>query len=283
MTFLEMILRGEGMQRYSLGAVVIGSSLGFAASGMAAGPVDYLRNYQLGLEYSNSSNYLHLSYKVDRQVGADPEVCKIDEADARSKICATPVDAGGGSGWGVILEQPFKKQGMFYFNADVGFSLRYLSGRWPNYDVPGQNVNLNQPLQNLSFNLVAAIIKPYVKFGITPEKYFPDILFTIGPSLQLSIGNVIINDVSEKVAFVSSSALIERNILNMLLANVEIVFMRFGEGSFGMFVASDHMGGRGTLFYPHKVDQMKDFMGYFSHKEGGVAYGFGLRIVMDWP
>ena len=65
---------------------------------------------------------------------------------------------------------------------------------------------------------------------------------------------------------------------------VEIVLWRFGEGALSLFTASDVSGSEeGTNFYPKEVDGMSNFKANFARNVDGEAFGFGLKLLLDWP
>jgi hypothetical protein len=266
------------MYRLNLGVLV---ALSFLISKPAfcfvSGVVDYVKQYQIGIDYSNSIDTVKLTYDTDA-AGGTPSSCKAVEGNAAKKECSVDMVAGGSSGFGLFLQRAFKKQGFWYFDYDLGFGARYLSG-----GIEKKNESLQGlPLKQAKFSLLSLVGKPYIQFGITPDR-FPDILLSVGPAIQVAMGNVSINDQSEKVVTGTSSYQGPMSLWHGFF-ELEIVLKRFGEGAFSVFSSSDFTGsGEGTKIYPKDVDGMSNFRGAFSHSVGGAAFGFGLKLVTPFP
>jgi hypothetical protein len=237
---------------------------------------DYVKQSQIGVDYSNSIDRVILSYEMDEGDYVPSSCVRLN--DGLSKRCSVTMLGGASNGWGVFLQAPFKKQGLFYLDWDVSFGARFLSG-----ELQGRDRNLQSlPLTDASFSLLAAIVKPYVQFGITPEGY-PDLLISLGPALQAAIGTVSVNGQSEVVAVGTSSVSGPLSLIQGFFA-IEAVIYRFGDGAFSLMASSDTTGhGQGTQIYPNTVDGMADFKGNFRRDVGGLAFGFGLKLVTPWP
>jgi hypothetical protein len=237
----------------------------------------YVNKYQIGLDYSNSTDRVALSYDA-AVTGGVPDTCQVMEGDSSRQRCQADMFGGGSSGWGVFLQPAFKKQGFFYGSWDVSFGARYLSGELP-------TKQRNKPgllLRSASFSLGAIVMKPYVEFGITPDR-FPDILFSLGPAVQVACGTVNLNDQPEEVLVGTSSVTGPMSIIHGFFA-MEVVVKRFGEGAFSFMLSRDVTGsGRGTKIYPKNIDGMSDIRGAFSRQIGGMAFGFGLKLLTPWP
>jgi hypothetical protein len=234
----------------------------------------YVKQYKIGVDYSNSMDYVGLSYSIDRQTNK-PSSCQVDSSDSNKYRCTAGMTGGSSSGFGLFLEKPFKKQGFFYFDWDVSLGARYLTGRL-------QNPDETSPLKSASFSLLAGVVKPYIEFGITPDR-FPDILITMGPAIQVATGKASINNDSSNVVVGTSSVTGPMSVLYGFSA-LEIVLKRFQDGYFSLVAMRDYSGnGEGSKFYPKSVDGMSDFKASFSHSVGGMAYGFGLKLLTNWP
>ncbi|MCX6119160.1 MAG: hypothetical protein NT027_16605 [Proteobacteria bacterium] len=239
--------------------------------------IQYVSQYQLGIDYSNSQDYVNLKYKTDAGSSV-PATCTRDSADPTKKICSVGMVGGSSSGFGIFLQRAFKKQGFWYFDYDVGFGVRYLNGKTAKQD----DALTGLPLKKASFELGAVLAKPYIQFGITPEKW-PDILLSLGPAMQVAIGKVKINDRTESVVFGTSSYAGPMSLWRGFF-EAEIVLKRFGDGAFSLFSSSDLTGqGEGTKVFNGDVDGMSDFRGAFSRNVGGGVFGFGLKLVTIWP
>ena len=242
-------------------------SLAFFASSAEAGLGKYLQQYNLGIDLTGSQDDVTMTYDMDRNA-ASSDVCSNDPDNADRKRCRVSMTAGASNGWGIFLQQPFKRQGFFYLTLDVGFGLRLLDGAREN--------KKGQPLESVQFTLIAFVAKPYLQFGITPKKWFPDILISIGPAAQVASGTVAVNDKKESVAIGTASGGGPGALFHGVF-ELEIVFVRFGEGAFSLFASSDYTGAEGTDFYPKEVDGMRDFKADFSRTVGGS------KLLFNWP
>jgi hypothetical protein len=237
----------------------------------------YLNQYQVGIDYANSIDRVNVSYDTS-SAGGEPKSCGILSSDPSKMRCEVGMVGGSSNGWGVFLQPAFKKQGFFYLNWDVSFGARYLSGALPKAE---QSLS-GLPMRKASFSLGAVVMKPYVQFGITPDRW-PDILISMGPAVQAAAGTVSINDKAERVMVGTSSLSGPMSVIHGFFA-LELVVRRFGEGAFSFILSRDVTGsGRGTKIYPKSIDGMSNFRGAFSRKVGGMAYGFGLKLVTPWP
>lgn len=235
---------------------------------------EYLRNYNIGIDYLNSNDQLRMSYEVPNSI---PAGCETSINNANNQRCSQTLQAGSSSGFGLFIQQPFQRQGFFYFNYDLGMALRYLNGSATEEDIL-LSKSKGLPLTEASFSLLAFLLKPYIQIGITPASSWPDIIFTIGPSVQLAAGYVSINKERENTAVISRGGI-------QLLAEMEVVLWRFGEGAFSLYTSTDNSGGEedATDFYPHAKDGMSDFKAEYARHVGGAAYGFGLKLLLNWP
>lgn len=265
------------LQRLFLALLLLRTSVAFA---LVSEVVNYVKQYKIGIDYTSSHDSMALSYQTDATSGV-PKSCALVSGDSSKMRCSVNMSAGrnSGSGFGLFLQHAFKKQGFWYFDYDVSFGGRYLSGQVQASDESKDGL----PLRNAKFSLGAFVTKPYIEFGITPDKW-PDILISVGPALQVAAGTMTINDKSEKVVAGTSSYLGLMSLWHGFL-EVELVLKRFaGDGAFSLFFENDYTGsGEGTKIYPKGIDNMTDFKGAFSHSVGGMAYGFGLKLVTPWP
>ena len=239
--------------------------------------VNYVSQYQVGVDYSNAIDRVNLSYNTSA-TGGVPDSCQLVEGDPTKKQCSVHMVGGLSNGWGVFLQPAFRKQGFFYFNPDISFGARYLSGELPVEDRSLDGL----PLKSAAFSLGALVMKPYLQLGVTPDR-FPDVLISMGPAIQMAFGKMTINEQSENVAVGTSSVNGPMSVIHGFFA-LEIVLKRFGDGAFSLIASHDVTGnGRGTKIFPHDVDGMSDFHGSFSRNVDGMAYGFGLKLVTPWP
>ncbi len=237
----------------------------------------YVSQYQFGIDYSNSIDYVALSYETPSSGGISSS-CHVLNDDSTKKKCSVGMQAGDSSGFGVFLEKAFKKQGRYYFGWDISAGARYLSGQIHEADISKDGL----PLRYASFSLAAFVVKPYIQFGITPDSW-PDVLVSMGPAMQVAVGNVTINDKPRNVVVGTSSFTGPMSLLNGFFA-LEVVLKRFGEGAFSLTASHDFTGnGEGSKIYPGEIDGMSGIRGSFKRDVGGMAYGFGLKLVTPWP
>ncbi len=265
----------------TLRPALLASALSLATPGRADAALgevwNYVSQYQFGIDYSNSMDYVALSYSTAVS-GGIPSSCQALTDDPTKKRCTVGMVGGSSSGWGVFLEKAFKKQGQYYLDWDVSAGARYLSGQIPDNDISKDGL----PLRYASFSLAAFVVKPYIQFGVTPE-FWPDILVSMGPALQVAVGNVTVNDSPRNIVVGTSSLTGPMSLLNGFFA-LEIVLKRFGEGAFSFIASHDFSGnGEGSKIHPDEIDGMSDFRGSFKRDVGGLAYGFGLKLVTPWP
>lgn len=249
----------------------------FTAANASAGVTDYFRKYNVGVDYLSSHDSMTLLYDTPRLSGGGLAAdCQPTGNPARMQ-CSTMMTGGVSSGLGLFLQQPFHRQGDFHFVIDLGFGLRLLNGDLQEEDAK----KLEQrglPLKQASFSLVGVVMKPYVQVGYTPSSSFPDILFSFGPAVQVSMGHITINDERENVVLATGSGLTG-------FMELEVVFWRFGEGFLSLYASRDFSGGDNdaTDAYPHGKDGMDEFKASFSRSVGGSAYGFGLKLLTTFP
>lgn len=234
----------------------------------------YLKGYQVGIDYTTSQDKVEASYEMD---GSGGPGCTPASADGETPVrqrCAVQMEAGSSSGYGIFLEQAFRREGNFYFKPDLGFGLRYLQG-----ELIESSPQL--PLREMSFQLVAFVLKPYLKLGLTPASTWPDLFLSLGPTLLVAAGNVSVNDEKMTHALVGASESLVQGFVEL-----EAVFFRFGDGFFSLFTSGDYSGGkRGSKFYPKEKDGMDAFRATFSRKISGdgVSFGLGAKLLLDWP
>ena len=237
----------------------------------------YLSRYQFGIDYTNSSDAAQVYYNAPRANGV-PDSCR-ERVGTDEMRCRVDVAAGTSSGFGFVLQQAFRRQGMFHVDADLGLGVRRLAGELG----ARQSGRDGLPLRDLQFDLVAVVAKPYIQLGWTPASRWPDILLSFGPALQVAFGKVSVNGSQKNVVLGSISGLTRSGLLRGF-TELEIVPWRFGDGAFSFIASRDFVSGSdGTDFYPGSRDGMDDFSANFYRGVGGMALGFGLKLVLNWP
>lgn len=234
----------------------------------------YIKQYQLGIEYSQSIDQVRMSYETDRNDAVRRD-CEASSDHAEQELCSLTMLAGKSSGYGIFLQQAFKRKRNFHFAVDLGFNFRYLHGG----TMPEDELQLKQdayPVTHASFSLVSFIALPYIQLGYTPKSRFPDILVSIGPSLQTAFGKVTINEQSRNVVVALSSHAVG-------YAELEVVLLRFGKGAFSLYAAVDKAGAESTPFFPDDLEDIRDIKAGFRRGTGGQLNGFGAKLLLNWP
>jgi hypothetical protein len=256
------------------------SALLFVASCFVATPASaiwsYISQYQVGIDYTSSYTNVNATYDMNAPGATPTEGCTLLPSGTKQR-CDVSMGGGSSSGYGIFLQQAFRKQGFFYFKPDVSFGVRYLSGELSDEESARQEAR-GLPLESMRFDLLGVVVKPLVTLGITPQSPWPDILLSLGPALQVATGTVSVNDKKEAAAVATTSELLSG------FFELEAVFARFGDGALSAFISHDFTGsGRGTKFYPKTVDGMDNIRGKFSRSVGGAFHGAGVKLVLNWP
>jgi hypothetical protein len=231
-----------------------------SASAAPRSPGGWLSDYRLGIDSSSSRDTMTVVYRTDALLLEPPDSCahvsSSDELHPRMD-CSVDLVAGESQGYGIFFERAFRRQGFFYLNADIGFGLRALQGM-----LPQDQIDNELPMRRLSFFLYGGIIKPYVQFGITPAHVFPDLLFSIGPALQVLVGSVEIN------SDISWTAMANGGVLGVMMA--ELVVWRFGDGALSGFASLEQASSPwDTEFFSGSVDGMDHFRARFARSMAG--------------
>ena len=248
--------------------------------------MEYLRGYNLGINLIGQSEGANVKFNVDTiedPISNGVTNCGEPVFGQTERTCSIGLNGGGGRGlgasflhgFGIFLQQPFKRQGNFYFNWDLGIGLQVLNAAWENeeggFEYPG--------LEEISYSLYGLQLKPYIQIGWTPNR-FPDIIFTLGPVMQMVAGTVSVNEKEETTAFFQSSD-IEGSIMPWAQAyfELELVFLRFGDGAISWYLskAATSTDVEAGDFYSEKVGAMSDFTATFN------AYESGFKFLLNWP
>ena len=268
------------MLKYTIFSVF--AVLSFSYSTFLYGSVtDYISKYRIGVDLINSSDDVTVHYDRDRE-STLPKYCTQKTDDPTKMTCSVGLSAGRGNGFlsqylhgfGLFFQQPFKRQGFFYFNYDLGFALKMLRG-----DFLSNNDELYSPLKNVSFQMYGGVAYPYIQFGITPQSTWPDLLLSIGPMAQFYIGQVTINDETKNVALAQGSKISKGLSWLQAFVEIEIVFWRFGDGYFSYFwnhsLSSSNV--EAGNFYPKEKDGMSKFgADFYSSVQG-------FKLLFNFP
>src|SRR5947208_2389812 len=112
----------------------------------------YIKQYRLGIDYTNSIDRVGVNYRTKND-GYFPSGCEVDPKDATYKDCKVNVNAGATNGFGLLLQQPFRRKGLLYYDANIGFGARYLHGVLSSSEVS----KAGPPLETLDFRLAAMV------------------------------------------------------------------------------------------------------------------------------
>ncbi len=237
---------------------------------------NYLKQYQFGVDYASTNDSMAVTYDVE---GANRSACSSAVDRPGYSTCNVEIRRSTpSSGTGFVLQQAFRRQGNFYFKPDLSLGVRYLTGELTKNEGQKQ-VSLGLPLKSLSYSLAALVVKPYIQIGITPKSRWPDLLLSLGPAMQVALGQVGVNDEKQYVAMATTS-----DSYFFGFFEVEIVLVRFGDGAFSLFTSTDNThGGKGTRFYPKTVDGMDRFYATSKRSIGGGFWGYGLKLILNWP
>jgi hypothetical protein len=248
----------------------------------SAGVWDYVKEYQLGFDYALSVDKVDATYDTEDTGANRPESCEKNEENTGKMSCTVQMEGGRSNGyvrgWGIFLQPAFKRQGDIYFNWDIGFGARYLSGEMTDEQV-GKQETAGLPLEQMSFSMASLLIKPYVQFGVTPAKKWPDILVSLGPAAQILVGKVKVNDQEENAAMAATSS----GVINGFF-ELEIVVWRFGDGALSFFATNDVVdNNQGSEFFRDEVDGMDNFRANFARNTSGGFFGLGMKVLLNWP
>lgn len=245
----------------------------------------YLKDYNVGLNIIGQYEAAQITYDLDSSttnVPANVINCGDDDGVV-TRTCRVPVGISGGGGTGssyiggigLFLQQPLKRKGLLYYNWDLAFDLRILSGEYAS----GDKQFYEETLESIEFSLYGLRMRPYVQLGLTPAKW-PDLIFTFGTSVDTLAGSVAVNGESTDVFFVQTAGL-KRSYLPWAQSyfELELVFLRFGDGALswyrsGTFSSESSNAGN---FYDGEVNGMSNFTASFS------SYQSGFKLLLNWP
>lgn len=243
----------------------------------------YFADYNLGFNSIRTSDSITVSYKF-----SDPNLwgpnCERKSYDAELVCKISLGQAGRGflaeqfGGFGIFFQQPFKRTGLFYLSGELGFGFVSAAGELSSEEI--SRTGVGQYLTEMSYSFYGIRAKPYLQFGITPDNFIPDILFSVGPVFQFFGGSTSINNQKRNVFIAQGSRLFSGvNPLNYAYLELEIVFYRFKDGAFSLYssrAAQSDFYAAGK-FYPEDVNGMTDFEVSLASRETG------LKLLLNWP
>lgn len=194
-----------------------------ARTAEARGLLSYLSSYRLALELRGAGTASTLIYDTPLTAPL-PGGCARKELDSQNMRCRIELSENAKSPWGLSIQQAFRREGWWHSNFDIGFSFFSLSS---GYDRETLEQVDPQPMEKARLHLYGLNGKVYYEFGLTPPKFFPDLLFSIGLGRHVSAGNLKIDDHRQNVSIDS----------NILYLQGELVWWRFKDGSFSSYAA----------------------------------------------
>ena len=198
-------------------------------------PLEFLLDYQLGLEVGDTTDTATFMYHqpVDGAYIDDNQCETINDGPERVYRCQQNFIKRD-SNFGLFIEHPFKRQGFWHLDWDIGFSLKALSGTFEPED---ENV-VNGALDSLQLNLYSVNAQPFVTFGITPKSLWPDVLVSLGTTGELLIGSYQLNGQRYRL---SSPVLRRSRVLSLSYWRVQVVFWRFAKGYFALNLSNSRV------------------------------------------
>ena len=235
------------MKRILMILILVGTSVPAQADLLS--PWHYIKNYQLGFDVGERRDSAEIGFDINRGNYSDVNC----EPLPNNQVHCVHKFENNSSGYGVFIEQPFKRRGLWHFDYDISFDLRILDSK---LHYSGERDQNKVPVNDMRLHLYSLIAMPYVTLGITPKDY-PELLFSLGPTGEMVWGSVNINDTryqtAERGVFRRSSV---RSLLSYMQLN--LVLRRFGKGYFALTMSQirgdDHVQDGEIL--PDKIDQM---------------------------
>ncbi len=243
---------------------VILVSLGFSSLGYSNSLWNYLRQYQVGISFAPVTDSIRIRYEVENSNYSETKTESLSQTDTGFSQC---------NGCGFFLQQAFKRQGNFYFNADLGLEVRALQIEREN-----DTKYASSTIENASVSLYGGVVRPYIQFGLTPPRNLPDFLISIGPVYQLLWGSVSINDETHHTGISGIPAGKKTGLTGFL--ELELVLIRFGDGALSLFKSTSNASDNdfsSNNFFPKTVDNMTNFAATFSRNSSGI------KLILNWP
>lgn len=214
-------------------------------------PWHYIRNYQLGFDVGERRDSAEIGFDINRNTYNDENCEPLDN----NQVHCNHEFGNDTSGYGIFIEQPFKRRGLWHFDYDVSFDLRIVDSK---LHYSGDRDATKVPVKDMRLHLYSLIAMPYVTVGLTPKSY-PEILFSLGPTGEMVWGSVNINDTRYQIA---ERGVFRRSSVQSLLSYMQInlVLKRFDKGYFALTMSrtqgDDHVQDGEIL--PEKIDQMSN-------------------------
>lgn len=221
-------------------------SLLLGCPGLAeAGLRDYLKAYRPGVEWGLRGGSADLNYEAS-QAEPLPGGCRSKDDEPGRMSCSTSLTESEGSPFSLVIQQAFKRQGWFYADADLGFSLFTLDGRIPrpeegdeaDSEIASGDSSIAQPLQRAVLHLYGINSKAYIVLGLTPPSVLPDLLLYWGLGKHFAMGNMKIEEKRQNITVDSTITYLQ----------LEVVWWRFGDGSLSSYLAFENNTSAKKIF-----------------------------------
>ncbi len=233
------------------------------ATELLAASKGFLWGYNLGLSYDTTTRYAQISYMAPRPQGL-PDQCE-PALDDRTKMHCTAYLApdGGSYSPSLYIEEPFVRQGLFYFEPGITASTLSYKGvlnTKPQRLEQGGSVGAKkaptvipeQPLQKATMELYGLSVQGTLTVGITPP-ILPDLFLSAGIGVQAVTGQVRVFTTTTPTLVFQPDGFVE----------AQVVFLRFGDGYAAFYLGHDqslgsNFGGKLIEDYPSGTE-LKDF------------------------
>ena len=245
--------------------------------------------YNLGYVYSTTTSYASISYDAP-MVNSLPQDCSESVESSSMMRCQAYLspDTSASSDSSVFIEEPFKRQGLFYFEPAFTFStLSYKGGLGskPKSPLSGTSKSSGsqsggastassdsssaqataegaQPLTKAYIQAYGINWQGYLRFGLTP-RYLPDVLFKIGLGVQTVGGRLKIFK-EEKIRYVIQPS---------AFGEISLVLVRVSTGALSVFVGEEQtlsgpLGSKLISDYPGGTDLRNFQLGLMTGSAG---------------
>jgi hypothetical protein len=241
-----------------------------AQAGLISSTVSYLRQFQLGVEFSNYQSSLHLRYEATDSA-AKSSTCS---GKTSLKTCSITIgdDSNRGYDYGLFLKQPLRRKGWFYAGFDLGFAARYLSG-----DKTKEALGGEHSFNAIDYSYILLETRPYAQIGITPSNWLPYLLLSAGPMIQYTYGQISIDQqaiYSPGIGSLSRSSLWDYT----SFLELEVVFWRISaQRSLSWYTSTvvNDPAVTVTPVFPEQYDDISISGGWFQRSVNGIKFVIG--------
>ena len=244
------------MCKYTYLAAIIFEIFTLTPSTAQAASAGLFSSYNFGVSYATTTSYAAISYNAPA-VSKLPDDCSVSEGSSALMHCKAYLgpDRSGASSISIFIEEPFKRQGLFYFEPGLTFStISYKGGLASKPKNPAKTsnnsstktsttaqpggpgaaastqlqVSSSQPLTQAYMEMYGINWQGFLRFGLTP-RYVPDLLVTLGLGVQTAGGRLKIFNTDQTRFVVQPDA----------FAEFEVVLVRLSTGSASVFFGQD--------------------------------------------